>query len=100
MLLSRKTKNTSTNSSKTTQRSELELDLSRMMRGTWNPPKMSELLNEQHNSVFSTLDPTMIIKYPNDFFGHPQANTLLDINIRREDIIDAIKTLTKLFWRP
>ena len=30
--------------------------------------KMSELLNEQHNSVFSTPDPTMTIKYPNDFF--------------------------------
>ena len=27
------------------------------------------------------------------FFGHPQANTLSDINITREDIIDAIKTM-------
>ena len=26
--------------------------------------KMSELLNEQYNSVFSTPDPTMTIKYP------------------------------------
>ena len=30
--------------------------------------KMSELLNEQYNSVFSTPDPTMTIKYPKDFF--------------------------------
>ena len=51
---------------------------------------MSELLNEQYNSVFSTPDPTMTIKYPNDFFGHPQGNTMSDINITREDI-DAIK---------
>ena len=36
--------------------------------------KMSEQLNEQYNSVFSTQDPTMTIKYPKDFFGHPQAN--------------------------
>ena len=35
----------------------------------------------------------MTIKYPNYFFGHPQGNTLSDINITREDIIDAIKTL-------
>ena len=52
---------------------------------------MSELLNEQYNSVFNTPDPTMTIKYPKDFFGHPQGNTLSDINITREDIIDAIK---------
>ena len=59
---------------------------------------ISELPNEQYNSVFSTLDPTMTIKYPKVFFGHPQANTLSDINITREDIIDAIKKyLTKLF---
>ena len=32
--------------------------------------KMSELLNEQYNSVFSTPDPTITIKYPKDFFGH------------------------------
>ena len=38
--------------------------------------QMSELLNEQYNSIFSTLDPTMNIKYQNDFFGHPQTNTL------------------------
>ena len=57
--------------------------------------KMSELLNEQYNSVFSTLDPTMIIRYPKDFFGHPQGNTLSDINTRREDIIDAIKTISQ-----
>ena len=63
--------------------------------------KMSELLNEQYNSVFSTLDPTITIKYPKDFFGHPQANAQSYINIAREDIIDAIKNnLTKLFCRP
>ena len=42
---------------------------------------MGELLNEQYNSVFSTPDPTMTIKYPKDFFIHPQGNTLSDINI-------------------
>ena len=56
--------------------------------------KMSELLNEQYNSVFSTQDPTMTIKYPKDFFEHQQGNTLSDINITREDIIDAIKTIS------
>ena len=56
---------------------------------------MSELLNEQYNSVFSTPDPTMTIKYSKDFFGHPQANTLSDINITREFIIDAIKTISQ-----
>ena len=56
---------------------------------------MSELLNEQYNSIFSTLDPTMTIKYPNYFFGHPQANTLSDINITREEIIDATKTISQ-----
>ena len=56
---------------------------------------MCELLNEQYNSVFSTPDPTMIIKYPKDFFGHPQANTLSDINITREDIIDQIKIISQ-----
>ena len=55
---------------------------------------MSELLLKQYNSVFSTPDPTMTIKYPKDFFGHPQANTLSDINITREDI-DAIKTVSQ-----
>ena len=30
-----------------------------------------------------------------DFFGHPQGNTLSDINITREDIIDAIKTISQ-----
>ena len=57
--------------------------------------KMSELLNEQYNSIFSTPDPTITIKYPKDFFGHPQANTLSDINVTREDIIDAIKTISQ-----
>ena len=57
--------------------------------------KMSELLNEQYNSVFSTPDPTMTIKYAKDFFRHPQGNTLSDINIRREDIKDAIKTISQ-----
>ena len=56
---------------------------------------MSELLNEQYNSVFSSSDPTMTIKYPKDFFGHPQGNALSDINITREDIIDAIKTISQ-----
>ena len=37
----------------------------------------------------------MTINYPMDFFGHPQANTLSDINIAREDIIDAIKTISQ-----
>ena len=56
---------------------------------------MSELLNEQYNSVFSNPDPTMAIKYPKNFFGHPQGNTLSDINITREDIIDAIKIISQ-----
>ena len=55
---------------------------------------MSELLNEQYNSVFSTPDPTMTIKYLKDLFGHPQRNIMSDINITREDIIDAIKTIS------
>ena len=46
--------------------------------------KMSKLLNEQYNSVYSTPDPTMTIKYLKDFFGHPEGNTLSDINITRE----------------
>ena len=37
----------------------------------------------------------MTIKYPKDFFGHPQGNTLSDVNITREDIIDAIKTISQ-----
>ena len=57
--------------------------------------KISELLNEQYNSVFSTLDPTMIIKYQKDFFGHPQRNTLSDINITGEGIIEGIKTISQ-----
>ena len=28
-----------------------------------------------------------------DYFGHPQGNTLSDIDITREDFIDAIKTI-------
>ena len=56
---------------------------------------MSELLNEQYNSVFSTLDPTMTIKYATDFFGHPQGNTPSNINITREGIIDAMKTISQ-----
>ena len=56
--------------------------------------KMSELLNEQYISIFSTPDPMMTIKYSKDFFGHPQGNTLSDINITREDI-DAIKTISQ-----
>ena len=37
----------------------------------------------------------MTIKYPRDFFGHPQGNTLSDIKITREHIIDAIKTISQ-----
>ena len=37
----------------------------------------------------------MTIKYPKNFFGHPEANTLSDINITREDIVDAIKTIAQ-----
>ena len=59
--------------------------------------KMSELLKEQYNSVFSTPDPTVTINYPKDLFRHPQGNTLSDINITREDIIDAIKTISQNF---
>ena len=29
-------------------------------------------------------------QYPKDFFGHPQANTLSDINVTRKDILDVI----------
>ena len=54
--------------------------------GTWN---------QQYNSVFSTPGPTMTIKYPKDFFRHPQANTLSDINITTEYIIDARKTISQ-----
>ena len=57
--------------------------------------KMSELLNEPYNSVLSTPDQTTTIKYPKDFFGHPEGNTLSDINITREDIIDAIKSISQ-----
>ena len=45
---------------------------------------MSELLNEQYNSIFSTPDSIMTIKYPKGFFGHPQTNTLLDINFTKD----------------
>ena len=58
-------------------------------------PKMRELLNKQYNSVFSTPDPTMTIKYPKEFFAHPGGNTLSDINITREDIIYAINTISQ-----
>ena len=37
----------------------------------------------------------MTIKFPMDFFGYPQTNTLSDINITREDITDAIKTISQ-----
>ena len=57
--------------------------------------KMSELLNEQYNSVFSTPDLMMTIKYPKNFFGHPQENALTDINITREDIINATKSTSQ-----
>ena len=65
--------------------------------GTLEPSnkKMSELLNEQYNSIFSTPDPMMTTKYPMDFFGNPQGNTLSDINITTEDIIDALKTISR-----
>ena len=57
--------------------------------------KMSELLNEQYNSVFSTADPKKTIKNPKDFFGHSQGNTLSEINTTRENIICAIKTVSQ-----
>ena len=56
--------------------------------------KISKLLNEQYNSVFSTPGPTITIKYIKNFFGHPQGKTLSDIIITREDITDAIKTIS------
>ena len=37
----------------------------------------------------------MTVKYPKDFFGHPQENTRSHINITREDIIDAIQTISQ-----
>ena len=37
----------------------------------------------------------MKIKYSNDFFWQPQANTLSDINITREDFIDAITPISQ-----
>ena len=37
----------------------------------------------------------MTIKHPMDFFGHPLANTLSDINITREDITDAINIMSQ-----
>ena len=36
------------------------------------------------------LKSTRAIKYAKNLFGHPQANTLSDINITREDITDVI----------
>ena len=62
--------------------------------------QMCELLNEQYNSVFSTPDPTMTIKYSKDFFGHPRAYALSDINYKRRHHRCNKKYLTKLFWRP
>ena len=56
---------------------------------------MSGILNAEYNSVFITPNPTKDVKYPNNFFGHPQANTLSDIQNRREDIIDATKTISQ-----
>ena len=52
-------------------------------------------MNNTRASSCSTPDPTMTIEYPKDFFGHPHGNTLSDINITREDIIDAIKTISQ-----
>ena len=44
-----------------------------LQKGTWNQAtKMSDPLNEQFKSVFSTTEPTMTIQYPKDFLGHPQ----------------------------
>ena len=50
-----------------------------------------------NNTIASSAlpDPTMTIKYPKDSFGHTQGNTLSDVNITREDIIDAIKTMSQ-----
>ena len=47
---------------------------------------------KKEKNIYTICDPTMTIKYPKDFFGHPQANTPSDINITREDITDSIKT--------
>ena len=81
----------------------MEFDLSRMKRGTRNQAtkkKMSEQLNEQYNSVFSTADPTMTIKYQKDFFRHPQAKihcqTIYYINITKHHRPNK-NYLTKLF---
>ena len=43
-----------------------------------------------------------VVAAPCDAFpcGHPQGNTLSDINITREDIIDAIKTISQNIRRP
>ena len=61
-------------------------------RGDLEPSnkKISELLNEQCNCVFSTPDPAMTIKYPITFLDTHKENTMSDFNITREDIIDAI----------
>ena len=93
MLRSRKPPDTSTNSKKQLN------SLSWNEEGNLEPSnkKMSEQLNEHYHSVFSTPDRTMTIKYPKDFFGHPQGNTLSDINITREDNIDSIKTISQHF---
>ena len=83
---------------------KMELDLSRMKKGAWNQPtkKMSKLLSEQYNIVFSAPDQIirLLIKLPKDFFLHPQANSLSDIKMTRENIIGRCnKTyITKLFW--
>ena len=37
----------------------------------------------------------MTIKYPKDFIGHTQSNKLSDINITREVMIVAIKTISQ-----
>ena len=81
-----------------------------MKWGIWNQAteknerttkKMSEKMSDgiMKNTVFSTQNPATTIKYPMDFFGHQQANTLSDINITREDIIDLIKTISQNFSR-
>ena len=49
--------------------------------------------NERASSALRTQQ-WLLYKYPNYFFGHPHSNTLSDINITREAIIDEIKTIS------
>ena len=60
--------------------------------GTWNQAtkKMSELFFNANNTIASSAlrtQQTMTVQYSKDFFGHPQVNTLSDIDITREVFI-------------